>query len=45
MQRQGAAMTEIFHYDAMPGGGGGGNTGSKCRIASGCVFGATNYLR
>ena len=39
MQRQGAAMTEIFRADAMPGGGGGGNTGSKCRIASGCSFG------
>ena len=39
MQRQGAAMTEIFRADAMPGGGGGGNTGSKCRVASGCNIG------
>ena len=38
-QRQGAAMTEIFHADAMPGGGGGGSTGSKCKITSGCSIG------
>ena len=44
-QRQGAAMTEIFRADAMPGGGGGGNTGSKCRIASGWNWWPTNYLR